>query len=75
MHSILIPTFEEREQAYVKHFEVEDEADKGLEDGVNDCDRPEEPDKCAAYIAAATTVMKDGKKGGNYSKLPTLKVT
>ena len=64
MHSILIPTLEERDQEYVKHFEWEDEVDKGLEHNVNEGDRPED------YEAA----MKDGEKGGN-SKLPTFKVT
>ena len=74
LHSILIHTLEERDQEYVKHFEWEDEADKGLEDGVNECNRPEDFEECATYIAATAATMKDREKDGN-SKLPTLKVT
>lgn len=42
MHLILIPTLEEREQEYPKHFEVEDEVDDGVEDGLNDWDKFED---------------------------------
>ena len=52
---------------------MEDEVEEGLEDGVNDYTL-EDPEEYAAYIAVATTTIKDGKKGGN-SKLSILKVT
>ena len=64
---------EERDQEYVKQFELEDEVEEGLEDGVNDY-IPEDPEEYAAYSAAATTTIKDGKKCCN-SKLSILKVT
>ena len=74
LHSILIPTLEEREQEHVKCFEFEAQLDDALQDDVNDWDKDEDREEAKAYIAAVTTTMKCGKKGGS-SKLPSFKVT
>ena len=74
MHSILIPTLEEREQEYVKCFEFEAQSDDALQDNVNNWEKNEDHEKVEAYTVAAAAVMKGGKEGYS-SKLPSFKVT
>ena len=74
MHSILIPTLEEREQEYVKCFEFEVESNDVFQDDVNDWEKDENHEEVEAYTTATTTTMKCGKEGDS-SKLPSFKVT
>ena len=63
MHSILIPTLEEREQEYVKCFKFEAQSDDALQNNVNDWEKDEDHEEAKAYIATTTTTMKGGKEG------------
>ncbi|XP_034698995.1 uncharacterized protein LOC117924483 isoform X3 [Vitis riparia] len=72
LHSILIPTLEEREQEYVKCFEFEVESNDAFQDDVNDWEKDEDHEEVEAYTTATTTTMKCGKECDS-SKLPSFK--
>ena len=74
LHSILIPTLEEREQEYVKCFKFEAQSDDALQDNVNDWEKDEDHEEVEAYTTVAATTMKGGKEGDS-CKLPSFKVT